>query len=406
MASLPTLPLPGLTARGTVRSAPGTRDFALLFSLESAVRGTLLSAVPLLMLRLWETGTAVSAIYLGVGILSLTAGFLTPALAARIGRRRVTLGAAGAYLLGMVLLVAGHPMTAVVALLVNACATAALWVCLSAYVLDGVPREALGRAESQRLLYSAAAWTLGPVTGVMLLDWWQPAPFLLAGAFAALLVAAFVRLDPGEGRGRVQSAGFAPAYLRRFLRQPRLVAGWTFATIRSAGWWIYIVYLPLFCRETGLDERLGGAAVSLSSLLLFATPLLLRLMRRLTVRGAVRGAFGLCAALFLGAFVLSPWPWATLLCLVLASGALVMLDVCGSLPFLMAVRPGERTEMAAVYASFRDVSGIVTPAIGGLVLLALPVAATFAAAGLAMAGAWALAATVHPRLGERRSAPA
>jgi MFS transporter, ACDE family, multidrug resistance protein len=33
----------------------------------------------------------------------------------------------------------------------------------------------------------------------------------------------------------------------------------------------------------------------------------------------------------------------------------------------MAVKPSERTEMAAVYSSFRDVSGILTPG-AGLVL--------------------------------------
>jgi hypothetical protein len=79
-----------------------------------------------------------------------------------------------------------------------------------------------------------------------------------------------------------------------------------------------------------------------------------------------------------------------------------MLDVCGSLPFLMAVKPSERTEMAAVYSTFRDVSGILSPAIGGAILLVAPVAATFAACGAGMAAAWALAGTVHPRLGERR----
>ena len=31
------------------------------------------------------------------------------------------------------------------------------------------------------------------------------------------------------------------------------------------------------------------------------------------------------------------------------------------MPFLMAVKPSERTEMSAVYSSFRDVSGILTP---------------------------------------------
>ena len=73
------------------------------------------------------------------------------------------------------------------------------------------------------------------------------------------------------------------------------------------------------------------------------------------------------------------------------------------LPFLMAVKPSERTEMAAVYSSFRDVSGIVTPAVAGMVLAVAPVAAVFAACGGAMWIAYTVAGSLHPRLGRPRS---
>ena len=49
----------------------------------------------------------------------------------------------------------------------------------------------------------------------------------------------------------------------------------------------------------------------------------------------------------------------------------------------MAVKPSERTEMAAVYSTFRDVSGFITPGVAWLVLLAAPVSGVFALAGLA-----------------------
>jgi hypothetical protein len=180
------------------------------------------------------------------------------------------------------------------------------------------------------------------------------------------------------------------------------VAGWVFATVRSCGWWVYIVYLPLFCLQTGLPETTAGAALSLSSAMLFATPLILRLVHRLSVRRAVRATFAWTGLFFALAWGLSAAPWATVACLVVASMGLVMLDVCGSLPFLMAVKPSERIEMAAVYSSFRDVSGILSPLIGGAILLAAPAAAIFAACGAAMGAAWALAGTVHPRLGRTR----
>jgi hypothetical protein len=91
---------------------------------------------------------------------------------------------------------------------------------------------------------------------------------------------------------------------------------------------------------------------------------------------------------------------------VVGSGWLIVLDICGGLPFLMAVKPSERTEMSAVYSSYRDVSGILTPGIAWVVLLVAPLAGIFAAGGLAMVVAWRIAGALHPRLGRARIAPA
>jgi len=82
----------------------------------------------------------------------------------------------------------------------------------------------------------------------------------------------------------------------------------------------------------------------------------------------------------------------------------VLLDVSAGLPFLMAVKPSERTEMSAIYASFRDVSGILTPGAAWLVLLLAPLQGVFVVAGLSLWGCWHLARHLHPRLGEKRVA--
>jgi MFS transporter, ACDE family, multidrug resistance protein len=81
---------------------------------------------------------------------------------------------------------------------------------------------------------------------------------------------------------------------------------------------------------------------------------------------------------------------------------LVMLDVVGGLPFLMSVKPSERTEMSAVYSSFRDVSGIVTPGLAWAVLWVAPLPAIFLAAGVGLLASWAVAGLLHPRLGTAR----
>jgi MFS family permease len=383
---------------------PRVEDFALLFGLDSAARGLMMSVVPLIMYRAWGEGTLVSVLYLGSGLVSLLSGLLLPWASRWIPRGNLMLLGPCLSLISFLLLATGNPWLVAAGLVANAAGTVTVWVCLSAYVLDFVPRQEIGRNESMRLLYGATAWTLGPYAGVLLLNWWPPAPFLLAGSFTVLLIVTFLRLDLGHGKpvGAAGRDGNPLAFVGRFFHRPRLVAGWLFATLRSSGWWVYIVYLPIFCITNGLGETVGGGAVSISSALLFATPWLLRLVHRFSVRRAVRWSFAYSATLFVLAGLLSPWPWATVACLVLAAGGLVMLDVCGSLPFLMAVKPSERTEMAAVYSSFRDVSGILSPAIGGAILLVAPVSAAFVACGAGLAAAWAVAGTVHPRLGRPR----
>jgi MFS transporter, ACDE family, multidrug resistance protein len=209
----------------------------------------------------------------------------------------------------------------------------------------------------------------------------------------------------GNGKQIARARGPAPnplAYLARFFRQPRLIAGWLFAVLRSCGWWVYVVYLPIFCIEAGLGDKVGGIALSLSNALLFTTPFMLRYVRRTSVRRSVRIAFGLCALLFIAATVAAPLPWITVALIMAASVFLVLLDVVGGLPFLMAVKPSERTEMAAVYSSFRDVSGILTPGVAWLVLLVAPLPGIFAACGVGLAAAYAVAGRLHPRLGTLR----
>ncbi|MEX0301168.1 MAG: MFS transporter, partial [Leisingera sp.] len=99
------------------------------------------------------------------------------------------------------------------------------------------------------------------------------------------------------------------------------------------------------------------------------------------------------------------WPMVSIVLLVAGSAALILLDICAGLPFLMAVKPSERTEMSAVYSSYRDISGILTPGAAWLVLLAAPVAGIFTAGAIAAAAAAWLAGKLHPRLGVSKLSP-
>jgi MFS family permease len=299
----------------------------------------------------------------------------------------------------------GTPMSVQAAILISGMATVTTFVCLNAYVLDYVARADLGKTQGQQMVYAAVPWAVGPLTGVWLRSIWDPLPFLVAGGFAVILLAVFWYLRLGNGKQITRAKGPAVnplAYLGRFFRQPRLIIGWLFAVFRSCGWWVYVVYVPVFCIESGLGDKLGGVMLSISNATLLLSPMMAGIVRRLSVRRTLLWTMAYCAGLFIFATVVSPMPWLALGLLFLASFGLVMLDVVGGLPFLMSVKPSERAEMAAVYSSFRDVSGILTPGAAYLVLLVLPLSGIFAASGMAFALSWWLALNLHPRLGTQR----
>ncbi len=384
---------------------PRMQNFALLAGIEASVRGTLITAMPLTIYDALGSAEATSSAYFAAGLVSLIWGLFVPWGTRFIPRRWMyTLGCC-LYLAGLALGGFGQGWVLAVALCFLAMATAATFVCLKAYILDDIDRANLGCSRSRQMVFAAGPWAIGPVFGVWLRSVWAPLPFVVAGAFALTLLIVFWVLRLGNGKQIARAKGPAAnplAFVGRFLHQPRLIAGWLFAVIRSCGWWVYVVYLPIFCVEAGLGDKGGGTALSAANSLLFISPLILRAARRAGVRASVRTAFAACATAFLVAALVSHWPWGSVIACMAASVLLVTLDVVGGLPFLMAVKPSERTEMSAVYSSFRDVSGILTPGAAWLVLLVAPLPGIFVAASAAMAGCWWIAGHLHPRLGTPR----
>jgi hypothetical protein len=129
---------------------------------------------------------------------------------------------------------------------------------------------------------------------------------------------------------------------------------------------------------------------------------MLRWMQKRSIRYAVRTGFLMSGSLFVLAGLVSGIPWAAVACLMLASFFLILLDVSAGLPFLLAVKPSERSEMSAVYASYRDVAGILTPGAAWLVLLFAPLATVFSVGGAGLFACWSLSSRLHPKLGRAR----
>ena len=386
-------------------AVPKIQHFAMLAGLEAAVRGTLISTIPIAVYDALGSAQNLSQVYFIAGVITLFWGLFVPRMTQIWPRRFVYAGGCILYMIAMALFIVGQSWSVQLGILVMGMATVTCFVCFNAYVLDYVPRADLGRTQSLQMVYAAAPWALGPLSGVWMRHHWDPLPFLVAGALAVLQLSVFLYLRLGSGRQITRAKGPAVnplAYLGRFFQQPRLIAGWLFAVIRSCGWWIYVVYLPIYCIESGLGEQLGGMMLSASNAVLLASPFMAAWARKVSVRISLRATLAYCAVLFTATTIFAPMPGFAVVFLFFAAFGLVMLDVVGGLPFMMSVKPSERAEMAAVYSSFRDVSGIATPAAAWLILWVAPLSFIFAASGAAFGVGYLLAGRLHPRVGTLR----
>jgi ACDE family multidrug resistance protein len=385
--------------------APSVRGFALLCGFEAVARGILISVFPIAVYKALTDATLVSKVYFIVGLVSLITGLLVPFLSRYVPRRWLYITGIFMFITGALLAITGTVSSIITALFLITTATVVMFVCFNAYVLDYIRKIQLSECETSRMFYSAIGWSLGPALGVYLYQWWPPAPFIFSAIALLLLLSQFLYMRLGNGRLITKAKAPQPnpfAYIPRFVAQPRLLAGWAFAVLRSCGWWVYVVYLPIFAIDNGLGERLGGVTLSVTNAALFSTPFMLRWMQKHSIKHAVRIGFLISGILFGIAAIAAGIPKLAVACLMIGSFYLILLDICAGLPFLLAVHPFERTEMSAIYSSYRDIAGIVTPGAAWLVLLVSPISGVFLAAGVGLVGAWVLANSLHPRLGTSR----
>ena len=397
--------------RGTLSQHPGhapsVRAFAVLAGIESISRGILISVFPVAMYRIFEDAQRVSEVYFMIGVLSFLVALVVPWISRSMPRRWLYSIAVIAYIAAALICAWSSTWVFALGLAMFTLSGVVVFVCFNAYIMDYISRVKLGECQALQLFYSGAAWTIGPFLGIWLMTLWKPAPFILSAGASCLLLVVFWIYRLGDGKAIQRSAGAPPnpfAYLHRFVRQPRLVAGWLFAVLKSGGWWVYILYLPIYAVENGHSEQLGGALLSLSNAFLFLTPLIIKTMRG-RVRLALIIGFFCSGSLFLMASIDLAGSSVTITLLVLASLFMILLDVCAGLPFLMAVRPSQRTEMSAVYSTYRDVSGVLAPGAASLVLMFAPLKMLFGLTAVSFFGCVLVASKLHPRLGVQRFRP-
>jgi MFS transporter, ACDE family, multidrug resistance protein len=288
----------------------------------------------------------------------------------------------------------------VVGLVINMFAFACFEIVLNLYVLDQIARSELGRFEAKRIFFAAAPWTLGPWLGIYLqveLASWLP--FLLSGLTSIALIVLVRRCNFPAAMPVRPGQSLNPArYLLRFFAQPRLRLAWTLAVGRSAWWGMFQVYAPIYAVQCGLGAEIGGAIVSIGIGTMWSVPLWGWLGRRhglraLLVAGyASTGVVSVAAALAMGA------PWLGAATLILATVACETIDGAGNTLYLRAVHPHERSEMTAVFASYRDVAQLAPPAVFAVLLSAFALPAIFVAGGVMMLGLAGLARYIPRRL--------
>ena len=124
--------------------APGVRGFATLAGCEAVARGMLISVFPLQVYRALGDARLVSSTYFWVGVISLLSSLLVPALNRAVPRRWLYSGAATLFVAGTLTATQGG-IAVIAGLGMVTTATAALFVCFNAYVLDYIARVELGR---------------------------------------------------------------------------------------------------------------------------------------------------------------------------------------------------------------------------------------------------------------------
>jgi MFS transporter, ACDE family, multidrug resistance protein len=341
-------------------------------------------------LRVMGDAATVSVVYVGVGLAGFLGRLGIPVLTRVLHRMGVLTLGLTVLCLSLLLLWTETRAGVAFGLMLNVFAIACFEIVLTLHVLDYIPRLELGRFEANRIFFSALPWTLGPWLGIYLQEnfahW---VPFLISASTAALLLTAF-RLfgfsgDPVARTPRRRTLNPA-LYLIRFFSQPRLRLGWALAAGRSSWWGMFQVYAPIYAIQSGLGAEIGGAMVSVGVGFMWFVPLWGWLGRRYGLRWLLIVGYAMAGLVTIAAAMLMGAPVAGAATLVVAAFCAEIIDGAGNSLYLRAVHPYERSEMTAVFVSYRDFSQFAPPAVFSVVLSVFELPAVFVTGGLMMLG--------------------
>jgi len=370
---------------------PRVSAFVFLYTIEALCRVLPMSVVPLIANRVLGGAKEVSVAYFFVGAVALAACLLVPFAMRHLRRHGViTLGVV-LYVVAAVCFCLPYTEALIAGLVCQMVAAACVEIAMSLFVMDHVPRQELGAFEPKRLLMVGATFIIGPWAGIELangLD--QSAPFILMGTFAAVFLVVFWFLRLTENPSVTQAFKQPPnplTFLPKFFKQPRLRLAWGLALARS-GWWImFFVYTPIFVTDLGFSERVAGMSVALGTAAMLLMPMWGRIAKRKGTRVLLMSGYGIAGILSIAVTAASYSRdiapiWLPVAILILAGIAATVIDGAGNVLFLRAVHPLERSEMTAVFTTYRQTAQLVVPGTLAAILSVLPLAAVFGVGGL------------------------
>jgi len=380
-----------LTPPITKRAMRASRStiFSALFILFGFAQTVVLTVLPVEALNVLGEARLVSLAYLGVGLAGFAGRLSLPLLVRRFQRSGVLALGAGCLCASGLLLLTATVAGLVLGLLLNVFALGCLEIVLNLCVLDQIPRAELGRFEAKRIFFGATPYTVGPWLGVWLqinvVVW---LPFLVSAASGIALMLSLRGSIAAEPRRRAppRPPQNPLRSVRRFFAQPRLRLAWVLSVGRSSWWSMFQVYAPIYAVQSGLGAELGGAIVSTGLGMMWTVPLWGWLGRRYGVRKLFVAGYAASGVVTLVTALLMQSAWLGAIALILGALATEVLDGAGNSLYLRAVHPYERSEMTAVFASYRDATQLLPPAVFTALLTFFELPAVFVAGGMMMLG--------------------
>ncbi len=367
----------------------GALTFGLLFLLESLVRSFNSGVLSIQAYDLLGSSQKVSILNIGIALAVLVTTLLMPLLFAHARRRWVyTIG--GLFMIAGSLALASYTLPGqVTGVLLRNSGASIMNVALQLYILDNIRKVDLTSSEPMRMALSTIAWVVGPISGVWLYEHYGPtAPQLAAMAAATLVLGVFwyLRLHDKVNLPSGTLQRFNPiSNAARFIAQPRLRLAWAIAFGRSCFWATFFTYGPILMIEGGLGKQAGGYIISGSQLFLLTAFLFGATAKRIGVRGVIAWCFAATALAVCGAgFLGVASPVAASVCLLIGAFFASGIDAVGAIPYLRAVKPGERQGMTAVYRTFIECSELIPGLIFAIALSFFDVGIVFIILGICL----------------------